>query len=61
MPVEFRCADIGADTCTKHFVAMTWDELMAQVAEHLRVVHRVKTPTRTLMTYIAKKVRVTSS
>ncbi len=61
MPVEFRCSDIGADTCKKHFVAATLDELMGQVAEHLRTVHRVKTPTQTLMTYIAKKVNVTSS
>jgi predicted small metal-binding protein len=60
MPVEFRCSDIGADTCKKHFVAPTWEELMGQVAEHLRIVHRVKTPTQTLMTYIAKKVKVSS-
>lgn len=60
MTVEFRCADIGADTCSKHFIAETWGELMDQVSEHLRVVHRVKTPTQTLMTYIAKKVRVTT-
>ncbi|HEX2179133.1 MAG TPA: DUF1059 domain-containing protein [Actinomycetota bacterium] len=60
MPVEFRCSDIGADTCKKHFVAQTWEELMDQVADHLRIVHRVRTPTQTLMTYIAKKVKVTS-
>lgn len=59
MPVEFRCADIGADTCTKHFVAESWEELMSQVTEHLVEVHRVKTPTQTLLTYIAKKVTVT--
>jgi predicted small metal-binding protein len=61
MPVEFKCSDIGADTCKKHFVAQTWEELMGQVADHLRIVHRVKTPTQTLMTYIAKKVKVTSA
>jgi predicted small metal-binding protein len=61
MPVEFRCADIGADTCSKHFVAETHEELMEQVSEHLKAVHRVKTPTQTLMTYIAKKVKVISS
>lgn len=61
MPVEFKCADIGADTCREHFVAGTCEELMDQVAEHLRTVHRVRTPTQTLMTYIAKKVKVTSS
>jgi len=60
MPVEFRCADIGADTCRRHFVADSWDELMSQVAEHLSSVHMVRTPTQTLMTYIAKKVKVTS-
>lgn len=60
MPVEFRCSDIGADTCTQRFVAATWDELRGQVEEHLKVVHRVKTPTQTLMTYIAKKVKVIS-
>jgi predicted small metal-binding protein len=58
MPVEFRCSDIGADTCTKHFIAETWEELKGQVEEHLKDVHRVKTPTQTLMTYIAKKVKV---
>ncbi len=57
MPVEFKCSDIGADTCTKHFIAATWEELRGQVEEHLKVVHRVKTPTQTLMTYIAKKVK----
>lgn len=61
MPVEFRCSDIGADTCTGHFVAATWEELRDEVAEHLVKVHRVKAPTRTLLTYIAKKVKVTSS
>jgi predicted small metal-binding protein len=61
MPVEFRCSDIGADTCTKHFVAETWDELREPGEEHLKVVHRVKTPTQTLMTYIAKKVKVIST
>ncbi|CAN5837290.1 hypothetical protein BH23ACT12_BH23ACT12_16000 [soil metagenome] len=61
MPVEFKCADIGADTCTKHFVAETHAELMEQVSEHLKVVHQVKTPTQTLMTYIAKKVTIVSS
>lgn len=61
MPVEFKCSDIGADTCTKHFIAETFEELMEQVSEHLRIVHRVRTPTQTLMTYIAKKVRVTSN
>ena len=59
MPVEFKCSDIGADTCKRHFIATTQDELMDQVAEHLRLVHSVRTPTQTLMTYIAKKVKVT--
>lgn len=61
MPLEFKCADIGADTCSKRFVAETHEELMEQVSEHLKAVHRVKTPTQTLMTYISKKVKVTSS
>lgn len=60
MPVEFRCADIGADTCRQQFTAPTLEDLMEEIAEHLRTVHRVRTPTQTLMTYIAKKVTVTA-
>ena len=51
---EHRCSNVGAFTCNGHFKAETKDELMRQVARHLREEHNVKTPTQTLMNYVAK-------
>ena len=56
MALEFRCADVGADTCKAIFIAESWPELMQLVSNHLIEVHRVSTPTQTLMQFIAIKV-----
>lgn len=52
--MEVRCADVGADTCKARFTAETREELVRQVAKHLREVHNVSTPTQTFMTYYLK-------
>jgi predicted small metal-binding protein len=51
---EHRCANVGAFPCKAHLQADTMDELMRKVAEHLRTVHAVKTPTATILNYVAK-------
>ena len=51
---EIRCADTGAFTCRAHFSAETMEDLLRQVAEHLRVRHDVKQPTQTFLNYCAK-------
>ena len=37
--------------------AATKDELLRKVAQHLATVHRVDPPTRTIMSYVATKIR----
>lgn len=49
--LEFRCADSGT-VCGRVLQAFTRDELTRQVAEHLSREHRVKNPTRTIMSYM---------
>ncbi len=45
--------DAGA-FCSGHFVASTQEELLKQVADHLKKDHGVKDSTSTVMNYVAK-------
>ena len=51
---EHRCANIGAFTCKAVFRADSMDELLKVVADHARTKHEVRTPTATIMNYVAK-------
>lgn len=51
--LQFRCVDVGAD-CKGHFTAETSEDLVKQVSEHLQIVHRVRTPTQTIMKYFTR-------
>ncbi|MGH2689874.1 MAG: DUF1059 domain-containing protein [Actinomycetota bacterium] len=51
---EHRCANVGAFPCKAELKADTMDELMRKVADHLQTVHAVKTPTATILNYVAK-------
>jgi predicted small metal-binding protein len=46
---EFRC---GSPVCKTHFTAPTEDALMAQVAEHVVVKHRIPAPTKSLVQFV---------
>jgi predicted small metal-binding protein len=48
---------VGADTCKGQFTADTREELLRKVAVHLRDVHKVMTPTQTVMTFILKNAK----
>jgi predicted small metal-binding protein len=55
MPLEFRCADVGA-ACGKRVTADTKDELLAKVGEHARSDHGVEL-NDTLIAYALSEVR----
>jgi predicted small metal-binding protein len=59
LEVRFACAWIGADTCDWAPVADSQEEMLRKVAEHLATVHRVKAPTQTILTFVAKHTRIT--
>jgi predicted small metal-binding protein len=46
---EFRC---GSPVCKTHYTAPTEDELMAQVAQHVVVKHRIPAPTKSLVQFV---------
>ena len=46
---EFRC---GSPVCKTHFTAPTEDELMAQVAKHVLVKHKIAAPTKSLVQFL---------
>ena len=46
---EFRC---GSPVCTTHFTAPTEDALMAQVAQHVAVKHRIANPSKSLVRFL---------
>ncbi|HZN72935.1 MAG TPA: DUF1059 domain-containing protein [Micromonosporaceae bacterium] len=46
---EFRC---GSPVCKTQFTAPTRDELMAEVAKHVVVVHRIPNPTKSLVQFV---------
>jgi predicted small metal-binding protein len=52
--VEHRCANVGAFPCKAKLQADNMDELVRKVADHLQRVHAVKTPTATILNYVAK-------
>jgi predicted small metal-binding protein len=56
---RFRCVDVGAD-CKGHFVAASNEDLIREVSEHLQKIHKVKLPTQTLLSYIAKNLSSSS-
>jgi predicted small metal-binding protein len=51
---EHRCVNVGAISCNGHFRADTMEELLRQVAKHLKEKHAVATPTQTVMNYVVK-------
>jgi predicted small metal-binding protein len=53
---QCRCVDVGA-SCWGQFVAASNEDLIKQVSEHFKKVHKVNMPSQTLMNYIAKKVK----
>lgn len=54
---EFSCAAAGADSCGWKASAADEDELVAEVAEHLRDVHNVQHVSATLAKYAAAVAR----
>jgi predicted small metal-binding protein len=46
---EFRC---GSPVCKTQFTAPTEDELMAKVANHVLVKHKIAAPTRSLVQFL---------
>jgi predicted small metal-binding protein len=46
---EFHC---GSPVCHSRFSAPSRDELMRGVAEHVRTVHRIEVPTKSLLGYL---------
>jgi predicted small metal-binding protein len=45
----FTC---GSPVCKTHFTAPTMDALLAKLADHVVVKHRVAEPTRSLVNYV---------
>ena len=50
--IQFRCADSGT-VCPAILTASSSDDLERHVGDHFRRLHHVKTPTETLMSYLA--------
>jgi predicted small metal-binding protein len=48
---EFKC---DSPTCNSKLSAGTRDQLMAQVAEHVRTVHNIPVPTQSILSYLEK-------
>ncbi len=46
---EFHC---GSPVCNTEFSAPTKDELMREVAEHVRVKHRLAEPSRSIVAFL---------
>jgi predicted small metal-binding protein len=53
---EFGCTPAGS-ACRWKVRGATEDEVLAEVAEHARTVHKVKTPTDTIMNYAKSTLR----
>ena len=54
--LQIRCADAGT-VCPALVEAFTREELHRQLADHLNRVHGVRTPTRTIMSYMTGLAR----
>ena len=46
---EFVC---GSPVCTTRLVAASKDDLMSEVAQHVKVRHRIPAPTKSLVRFI---------
>lgn len=46
---EFQC---GSPVCHSRFSAATHDELMREVAEHVRTKHGIPVPTKSILGYL---------
>lgn len=46
---QFQCA---SPVCKSRFSAPTKDQLMSQVAEHVRTVHQIPVPTQSILSYL---------
>lgn len=57
MAYELSCADVGAGSCKGAFVGATEDELIAQVAAHLKADHAVHTVSQTLVNLVRATAR----
>lgn len=42
-------------SCKGHFSAESTEDLVKVVSEHLKTVHKIKMPSRTILSYVAKK------
>lgn len=51
MTLHYSCAGAGADTCGFKTTATDRTDLARQLAEHLKV-HKVMTPTQTVVKYL---------
>lgn len=49
MKHEFQC---GSPACSSRLSADSRDELMAEVAKHVRVEHRIPKPTKSILDYL---------
>lgn len=50
---EFRC---DSPACDGHLTASDEHDLMRQVEEHVKDVHKVEKPTQTILSYLASTV-----
>lgn len=46
---EFQC---GSPECSTQFTATDREELLREIAEHVKKKHKVATPTETLVSYL---------
>ncbi len=56
MAYEFGCPTAGSD-CSWKVAGATEEAVMAKVADHARKVHKVKTPTGTIMSYLRSTLK----
>lgn len=42
-------------SCKGHFSAENSEDLLKVVSEHLQTVHKIKMPSRTILSYVSKK------
>ncbi len=54
---EFRC---DSPSCDSHLTASDKQDLMVQVEQHVKDVHKVENPTQTILSYLASTVTDTS-
>lgn len=57
MAYQFSCRDAGHDLCGWKVKASTEEELVRQLADHVKRVHHLKTVPDTIVNYAKTKVR----